>query len=130
MSEFRSEDEQRAHLRECDATSGKAQAHKKAKEAVDSKKRARADAEQTQLEAESAATWRFLGAKTEQLWMLTGAVFTLCSRQHISCHGVIPIRLLIFQPRFSIISNTQTVPYKQNARLRVWTLILEPPQMK
>ena len=79
MSEFPSGEEQRQHLRECDGSSDKAKAHKAAKAKAAGKEHAREAAEQAQLEAESAATWRLLGSKTETLWMLTdGAIAKEC----------------------------------------------------
>lgn len=88
MSEFPGEAEQRQHLRECtdSAKHAKHATKKKTKQATADAAAATAD---TQLDAQSEATWRMLGGNTEQLWMLTeGALTKQCEDTGIATEGL------------------------------------------
>lgn len=88
MASFADEAEQRQHLRECTDTVKHAK-HKQAQKAKKAKEAAGAAVANAQLDAESEATWRMLGGKTEQLWMLTeGSLSKQCEDVGVEADGL------------------------------------------
>lgn len=64
------DDEQRAHLAAC-ADGKQIAAHAAQKAAAQAKGAAKADQQRKQDDAEALAAWQFMGAKSEQLWLLS-----------------------------------------------------------
>lgn len=87
LKEFRNEEGQRLHLRDCNDTREHA-AHAAKKAAAMTQQEEREKGADAQQEAQAAAAWQFLGGNTEQLWMLTdGALQTECENAGITAAG-------------------------------------------